>query len=191
MRLGDFAKRGFHVQSLQYYVTNLPSQEGKRCYYHSGIIMPSFKTYAIRGVLAYIAFLIIYFVFSAASMSNASLAFYERKLNPSTYVFAQFGKFYATPPIFLSPISDWGGQLSDDQPAELADYDMFVVLLNGEDDAEGKDVATQLGLDDDDIAAVESGSKVTSSKVGLNLRLHIVPVYMARTKILALNAEIL
>lgn len=139
----------------------------------------------------YLVVLGTYFLFAAGSMRYDSLARLEQRINPSTFVFWQNGQFFRNPPIFSQLMTDTYKQLSPHEPTKYSDIDIWVLLLEGFDDIRNVEVASKLGIDSEDIAASEPGSKISLMGASLKLRLHPVPFIVERRHIVMLDAEYL
>ena len=153
--------------------------------------MSRYLTWMLKTVALYLLLLISYFVFALASMKNETLAIYERKINPSTFVFWQNGKFFSNPPLFSNLMTDTKGQLSSREPDELGDVDIWVILLEGFEDIHNVQFASQLGIDVEEVAVSEADNSTSLRGVFLNVRIHPIPFYVDRKHVLIINAKFL
>ncbi len=153
--------------------------------------MRRYLGWAIKLTGLYLLFLIAYFVFALGSFKYANLAVYERRINPSTFAFWQNGELFSNPPFFSSVMTDSKSQLSYRELEGLGDVDIWVLLLEGVRDIHNVEFASQLGVDIGEVAASEPGYTTTLQRVGLNLRLHPIPLYVVRKHVLILDAKFL
>ncbi|UTS81464.1 hypothetical protein [Phaeobacter piscinae] len=147
--------------------------------------------WAIKLAGVYLLFLVAYFAFALGSMKNDTLARYEQRINPSTFIFWQGEELYSNPPLFSSLMSDTKGQLSSRKPTSLADVDIWVLLLDGFDDIKNVEFASQLGLDVGKISRSQPGSSTFLKSAGLSFRLHPIPLIVNRNSVLVLDAKYL
>ena len=146
-------------------------------------------TLKIAGL--YFLFLIAYFLFSLASIKNENLPIYERKINPSTFVFWQNGELFSSPPLFSNLMTDTKGQLSFRELDGLGDVDIWVLLLEGFEDIHNVEFASQLGIDVEKVATSEPGNSTSLQGVSLSLRMHVIPIYVIRKHVLIMDAKFL
>lgn len=151
--------------------------------------MKRYLGWALRIAILYLLLLGAYFIFAFASMNNETLAFYERKLNPSTYVFWQDGEFFSNPPLFSSLMVDTTSQLSQREPIDLAEVDIWVLLLEGFQEIQAVDFAPQLGIDAAQVAKTKAGNSISLEGVSLHFRFHPIPLTVERKHILVLDAK--
>ncbi|MEP6068587.1 MAG: hypothetical protein ABJ246_22315 [Paracoccaceae bacterium] len=144
---------------------------------------------ALKIAGLYLLLLIAYFIFAYASMTNVKLALYERKINPSTFVFWQGGELYSNPPLFSNVMTDAKGQLTSRELDGLGDVDIWVLLLDGFQDIRNVEFASQLGIDVEDVANSKSGNSMALQGANLSLRLHPIPVFVERKYVLILDAK--
>ncbi|MGH1575695.1 hypothetical protein [Planktotalea sp.] len=153
--------------------------------------MRRFLGLALKIAGLYLLLLIAYFVFVLASMKNEKLALYERKINPSTFVFWQGGELYSTPPLFSNVMTDAKGQLTSRELDGLRDVDIWVLLLDGFKDIKSVEFASQLGIDVEKVANSKSGHSSRLEGVSLGLRFHPIPVFVNRKSVLIFDAKYL
>ena len=153
--------------------------------------MRRYLGWAMKIAGLYLLFLIAYFFFAFASMKSESLAFYERKINPSTFVFWQNGELFSNPPLFSKLMTDTKGQLSSRELDGLGDVDIWVFLLEGFEDINNVEFASQLGINVEEIAATKPGNSTSLQRVSLSSSVHPIPVYVIRKHILFLDAKFL
>ncbi|UWQ75037.1 hypothetical protein [Leisingera sp. M658] len=153
--------------------------------------MKHLRVWAVRFLGAYLLVLLATFLFALGSMKFNSLAIWERKLNPSTFVFWQGGEYYSNPPLFSQTMSDVQGQLTAREPRSFEDVDIWVLLLDGFAEIRNVEVALQLGIETDKIARRLPSQTTKLSGVSLSMRLHPVPFYVKRKSVLIMNAEFL
>jgi hypothetical protein len=146
---------------------------------------------ALKIAGLYLLLVVAYFIFALSSMKNDKLAFYERKINPSTFVFWQGGELYSNPPLFSSVMTDAKGQLTSREPDGLGDVDIWVLLLDGFEDIKNVGFASQLGIDVEKVANSKSGNTTVLQGASLSLRLHPIPVFVNRKYVLILDAKYL
>ena len=146
---------------------------------------------ALKIAGLYLLLVVAYFIFALASMKNDKLALYERKINPSTFVFWQGGDLYSNPPLFSNLMTDAKGQLSSRELDGLGDVDIWVLLLDGFEDIKNVELASHLGIDVEEIANSAPGSSTSLQGASLSLRLHPIPVFVNRKSVLILDAKYL
>lgn len=139
----------------------------------------------------YLLFLVGNFVFAIASVKSETLAFYERKMNPPTFVFWQNGKLFSNPPLFSNLMADTEGELSSREPNEAEDIDIWVLLLEGFEDIKNVEFASQLGVNVKEVATSERGAFTSLDDVSLRVRIYPIPFYVIRKHILILDAKFL
>ncbi len=153
--------------------------------------MKRYFGWALKITSIYLLFLIAYFLFALASMSNESLAFYERKINPSTYVFWQNGEYFSNPPLFSSMMTDTKNQLVLRFLDGQEDVNIWVLLLEGPEDIENVEIASELGIDVQDVASTEPGNITILQGASINFRWHPLPLAVIRKHILIMDAKYL
>ncbi|MEW2912556.1 hypothetical protein [Leisingera sp. JC11] len=153
--------------------------------------MKHFRFWAVRILGAYLLVLLATFLFALGSMKFNSLAIWERKLNPSTFVFWQGGEYYSNPPLFSQTMSDTQGQLAVREPQSFEDVDIWVLLLDDFAEITNVEVALQLGIETEKTARNLPSHTTEFSGVSLSMRLHPVPFYVERKRVLIMNAEFL
>lgn len=153
--------------------------------------MKRYFRWASKAVAIYLLFLVIYFCLSVASNNYPLLAFYERKISPSAFVFWQGGEFYSNPPLFSTLMTDTKSQLSSDEVTTLDEVDIFVLLLNGFNDIENVEFAPQLGINIKEIASTEPTRSVTKQTTSFHIRLHLLPFVVKRRQTLIMDAHFL
>ncbi|MEO0767508.1 MAG: hypothetical protein AAFY75_15965 [Pseudomonadota bacterium] len=146
---------------------------------------------ALKITGLYLLLVVAYFIFALASTKYDKLALYERKINPSTFVFWQGGELYSNPPLFSNVMTDAKGQLTSRGLDGLGDVDIWVLLLDGFEDIKNVELASQLGIDVEEVANSESGSSKLLLGASVNLRLHPMPVFVERKSVLILDAKYL
>jgi len=150
--------------------------------------MRRFLGWALKLLGLYLLFLVAYFLFALASMSHDVLAVYERRINPSTFLFWQNGELFTNPPLFSSFMADPKGQLTSREPEALGDVDIWVLLLEGFEDIKTVEFAPQLGIDIERVATSQPGSSTSLRGVSIKLRMHPIPLYVSRKHILIMDA---
>lgn len=150
--------------------------------------MKRYLRWALRIAGLYLLFLVAYFAFAFASMTSPNLAIYERKINPSTFVFWQEGQFYESPPMFSSLLADSRGQLSNAHLEDLDNVDIWVLLLAGVEDIHNVEFASSIGVDVTRVASSDPGLLVSQAEVALSLRKHPIPFYVRRKKVVIVDA---
>lgn len=153
--------------------------------------MRRYLSLALKIAGLYLFLLIVYFVFALVSMSNDNLAFLERKINRSTFVFWQGGELYSNPPLFSNVMTDAKGQLTLREPDGLEDVDIWVLLLDRFEDIRNVEFASQLGIDVEKVVNSEPGHSLLLRRAGLSLRFHPIPVFVDRQSVLILDARYL
>ncbi|MEP3636232.1 MAG: hypothetical protein ABJN14_03110, partial [Paracoccaceae bacterium] len=133
---------------------------------------------ALKIAGLYLLLLVAYFIFALASIENEKLAFYERKINPSTFVFWQGEELYSNPPLFSNVMTDAKGQLTSRELDGLGDVDIWVLLLDGFEDIKNVEIASQLGIDVEEVANSKSGNSTLLQGASLSLRFHPIPVFV-------------
>lgn len=151
--------------------------------------MKHFRIWAVRILGAYLLVLLATFLFAIGSMKFNSLAIWERRLNPSTFVFWQGGNYYSNPPLFSQTMSDTQNQLAARDPQSFEDVDIWVLLLDGFAEIANVEVALQLGIETDQIARTRPGNMTELAGASLNMRVHPVPFYVKRKRVLIMDAE--
>lgn len=147
------------------------------------------KKWIIRAALVYLVVVGAYFIFSLAAIKSAAIADLERKLNPATFMFWQDNEIWRNPPLFDAMMADPKGVLSDQEPETVNDVDIWVFLLDGFPQVEGLPLAESLGLDTDEVARTFRSKTVIMDRVSLSMRLHILPIFVHRRKIVLLDAR--
>lgn len=146
---------------------------------------------ALKIAGLYLVLLVAYFIFALLSIENDNLAVYERKINPSTFVFWQGGELYSNPPLFSNVMIDAKGQLTSRELKGLGDVDIWVLLLDGFNDIKSMELASQLGIDVEKVANFNPGESTSLQAVSLRLRVHPIPVFVSRKSVLILDAKYL
>lgn len=136
----------------------------------------------------YILILALLFAFYSLALTSPTIANVEKRMNPSKFVFWQNQEFFSTPPLFTRPLSYSNGYLSFEEPTNFQEVDIWVILLEGFSDISNFELAQQLGLNPDKIANSEPGNSIEKSSVGINLRRHVIPIYVQKKKIVILDA---
>ncbi|MHA6264134.1 hypothetical protein ACXYMO_13095 [Arenibacterium sp. CAU 1754] len=131
------------------------------------------------------------FAFALGSIIYENLAFLERKINPSTYIFWQDGKLWKNPPLFSRLMSDPEGQLSTREVDKLDDVDIFVLLLKGPAEIQKVKFANALGLNVAEISKMDAASDKSMQSAGIHFRVHVIPFYVSRRQFVIMNAEYL
>lgn len=153
--------------------------------------MNRFLSLALKMAGLYLLLVFAYFIFALLSMNNDKLAFYERKINPSTFAFWQGGKLYSNPPLFSNVMTDAKGLLTSRELDELGDVDIWVLLLDGFEDIKNVDFASQLEIDVEKVASSKPGSSALLRGASLGLRFHPIPVFVERKSIFIMDAKYL
>ena len=153
--------------------------------------MNRYLGWALKLFGLYFLSVVAYFLFALASMRYETLAIYDRKLNPATFVFWQNGKLYANPPLFSGLMADAKGQFTNREPMGLGDVDIWVLLLEGFEDIENVEFASQLGIDINSVRTLQPGNSTSIRTASINLRAHPIPVYVERKHILITDGKYL
>ena len=145
-----------------------------------------------RLLLIYLAIVTVNFLYALIALNYPAVAKYERKLVPAEFVFWQGGEFYSNPPLFPDAMSDVFSELRPvREDGDENDVDIWVLLLDGYDDIHNVSFASELGLDPDKIAMTEPSTSLNISSVSLRARLHLLPFYVHRKKIIIDDARYL
>ncbi|MEN8741209.1 MAG: hypothetical protein ABF308_15735 [Phaeobacter gallaeciensis] len=147
------------------------------------------QKWIIRAALAYLVVVGAYFLFSLAAIKSTAVADLERKLNPATFMFWQDNEIWRNPPLFDAMMADPKGVLSDQDPETLNDVQIWVFLLDGFPQVDGLPLAKSLGLDTEELAGTFRSKVVIMESVSLAGRLHILPIFVQRRKIILLDAR--
>ena len=153
--------------------------------------MRNYLGLALKIAGLYLLLVAANFVFAVASMTNDKIALYERKINPSTFVFWQGGELYSNPPLFSNVMTDTKGQLTSREPNGVEDVDIWVFLLDGFEDIRNVKLAPKLGIDVEDVANSDPGITMMLKGASLSLRIHPIPVFVDRKSVLIMDARYL
>ena len=153
--------------------------------------MKPYLGWALKVVALYLLFLIAYFIFAFASMKYQNLAFYERQINRSTFVFWQNGNTFSNPPLFSNLMVDTKGQLSSRNPYGIDDVDIWVFLLEGPEDIKNVEFASYLGIDIEKVSKSKLGQSTSMRRTSLKARLHPIPIFVSRKHVLIMDAKFL
>lgn len=150
--------------------------------------MKFFLKWLGRGIGLYLILLVAYFLYIFATMNFSQLAFYDRKLNPSTFAFWQGGELYSNPPLFSQVMSDPKGLLSSRAIDRFDDVEIWVLLLDGFEDIRNVTFAHEIISDFEEVLATEPGETLILKSVALIGRRHPLPFYVRRRYVLVVDA---
>lgn len=142
-----------------------------------------------KFTLLYFAILISYLLFSVAAAKFQFIARIDTWIDPPEFVFWQAGELYANPPIFNTVMSDPDNLLSDREPTEFSDIDIWVVLLDGTPEIEEFQFANALGLDTASIANSDGSDLQQFISMGIFTRVHVLPLFVKRKNVIVVDAR--